>query len=120
MELWTKIKDDIAKYAETISQILDIDVEVMDKDFTRIAGTGRIKDKVGMNMFNDSHIYKKVLKTKETYIITNPRKDEICENCPSKGICSEVLEISTPIIFKSKAVGVIGLICFDEIKKIIS
>lgn len=117
MELWTKIKDDIAKYAETISQILDIDVEVMDKDFTRIAGTGRIKDKVGMNMFNDSHIYKKVLKTKETYIITNPRKDEICENCPSKGICSEVLEISTPIIFKSKAVGVIGLICFDEIKK---
>ncbi len=117
MELWTKIKDDIAKYAETISQILDIDVEVMDKDFTRIAGTGRIKDKVGMNMFNDSHIYKKVLKTKETYIITNPRKDEICENCPSKGTCSEVLEISTPIIFKSKAVGVIGLICFDEIKK---
>lgn len=117
MELWTKIKSDIAKYAETISQILDIDVEVMDKDFIRIAGTGRIKDKVGMNMFNDSHIYKKVLKTKETYIITSPRKDEICENCPSKGTCSEVLEISTPIIFKSEAVGVIGLICFDEIKK---
>ena len=111
------IKDDVMKYAETISQILNIDVEVMDKNLTRIAGTGRIKEKVGLSMSEEAHVYKKVLKTKETYIITNPRKEEICDSCPSKGTCGEVLEISTPIIFKSEAVGVIGLICFDEFQK---
>ena len=115
--LLLKIKDDVMKYAETISQILNIDVEVMDKNLTRIAGTGRIKEKVGLNMSEEAHVYKKVLKTKETYIITNPRKEEICDSCPSKGTCGEVLEISTPIIFKSEAVGVIGLICFDEFQK---
>ena len=115
--LLSKIKDDVMKYAETISQILNIDVEVMDKNLMRIAGTGRIKEKVGLSMSEEAHVYKKVLRTKETYIITNPRKEEICDSCPSKGTCGEVLEISTPIIFKSEAVGVIGLICFDEFQK---
>ena len=85
--LLLKIKDDVMKYAETISQILNIDVEVMDKNLTRIAGTGRIKEKVGLSMSEEAHVYKKVLKTKETYIITNPRKEEICDSCPSKGTC---------------------------------
>ena len=74
MDLLMHIKDDVMKYAETISQILNIDVEVMDSNLIRIAGTGRIKEKVGLNMSEESHIYKKVLKTKETYIITDPRK----------------------------------------------
>lgn len=117
MDLLEKIREDIIKYAETISQILNIDVEVMNKNLVRIAGTGRIKEKVGLSMLNESHIYKKVLKTKETYVITNPRKEEICKSCPSKGTCGEVLEISTPITFNSEVLGVIGLICFDEIQK---
>lgn len=115
--LLMKIKDDVMKYAETISQVLNLDVEVMDRNLVRIAGTGRIKEKVGMSMSEEAHIYKKVLKTKETYVITNPRKEEICDSCPSRGTCGEVMEISTPIIFKSEAVGVIGLICFDEMQK---
>ncbi len=115
--LLMKIKDDVMKYAETISQVLNVDVEVMDRNLVRIAGTGRIKEKVGMSMSEEAHIYKKVLKTKETYVITNPRKEEICDSCPSRGTCGEVMEISTPIIFKSEAVGVIGLICFDEMQK---
>ena len=115
--LLVKIKDDVIKYAETISQVLNIDVEVMDKNLVRIAGTGRIKEKVGFSMSEEAHIYKKVLKTKETYVITNPRKEKICDSCPSRGTCGEVMEISTPIIFNSEAIGVIGLICFDEMQK---
>ena len=115
--LLIKIKDDVIKYAETISQVLNIDVEVMDKNLIRIAGTGRIEGKIGLNMAEEAHIYKKVLKTKKTYVITNPRKEKICDSCPSRGTCGEVMEISTPIIFKSEVVGVIGLICFDEIQK---
>lgn len=118
MNLLLKIKDDVMKYAETISQILNIDVEVMDDNLTRIAGTGRLKEKVGFNMSREAHIYKKVLKEKKTYIILNPRKEKICFNCPVNKNCKEILEISTPILFTDKAIGVIGLICFDETKKI--
>ena len=62
MNLLLKIKDDVMRYAETISQILNIDVEVMDNSLTRIAGTGRLKEKVGLNMSNEAHIYKKSFK----------------------------------------------------------
>ena len=34
--LLVKIKDDVIKYAETISQVLNIDVEVMDKNLVRV------------------------------------------------------------------------------------
>lgn len=35
--LLMKIKDDVMKYAETISQVLNVDVEVMDRNLVRIA-----------------------------------------------------------------------------------
>lgn len=117
MDLMSKVKDDILKYAENISQILNIDVEVMSKNLVRIAGTGVLKEKVGKSMSGESHIYKKVLKTGKTIIVLNPKKDELCQSCSSVNTCNELLEISAPIIFNSETIGVIGLICFDEIQK---
>lgn len=117
MDFLIKIKDEVMKYAETISQILNLDVEIMDTNLIRLVGTGCLNKKVGLNMSKEAHVYKKVLKTKETYIITNPREEKICESCPSKETCTEVLEISTPIIFETKIIGVIGLICFNEFQK---
>ena len=117
MDLMSKVKDDILKYAENISQILNIDVEVMSKNLVRIAGTGVLKEKVGKSMSGESHIYKKVLKTGKTIVVLNPKKDELCQSCSSVNTCNELLEISAPIIFNSETIGVIGLICFDEIQK---
>lgn len=117
MTLLLKIKDDVIKYAETISQILNVDVEVMDNNFVRIAGTGRLKEKIGINMAKEAYIYKEVLKTKETYIITAPRKEEICFNCPSRGTCGEVLEISTPIFLEMKLLGLLDLFVLMKSKK---
>jgi len=117
MELLNNAIDDIKKYAETISQVINIDVEIMSKDLVRIAATGVLKNKVGLNMSSEAHVYKMVLKTGETKIITSPRQDPICETCPSKNTCSEKLEISTPIMYKNTPIGVIGLICFEEEQK---
>ena len=114
MDLLYQIKDDIQKYAETISKVIDLQVEVMSKDFIRIAGTGILKDKVSEDMSNEAHMYKKVLKAGKTIIIKNPREDKFCADCSWRDRCKEVLETSTPIIFNSKIIGVIGLICFNE------
>ena len=117
MDLLNKIKGDISKYAETISQVINIDVEIMSKDLIRIAGTGRLKEKVGLDMTGESHVYEHVLTTGNTEIILSPREEKICQTCPSKYTCTEVLEISTPVMFNSEPIGVIGLICFDEKQK---
>ncbi|MBR8700957.1 Anaerobic nitric oxide reductase transcription regulator NorR [Fusobacterium sp. DD29] len=117
MDILFKLKKDIMLYAETIANILNVDVEVMDQNLIRIAGTGRLADKVGLNMSKESHVYKHVLKTGKTIIIANPRKEPLCKNCPSIGECKEYLELSTPIIFDSSPIGVIGLICFNDEQK---
>ena len=111
------ILDDVKKYSEIVSKVINIDVEIMDSSFTRIAGTGTLKEKVGLNMKDESHIYHQVLKTKKTIIIFEPREDTHCFTCQKKDLCKEELEISTPIIYQDEVIGVIGLICFEKNKK---
>ena len=111
------ILDDVKKYSEIVSKVINIDVEIMDSSFTRIAGTGTLKEKVGLNMKDESHIYHQVLKTKKTIIIFEPREDTHCFTCQKKDLCKEELEISTPIICQDEVIGVIGLICFEKDKK---
>ena len=94
------ILSDVKKYSEVVSKVVNIDVEVMDSSFVRIAGTGNLEEKVGLSMRKESHIYHQVLKYKKTIIILNPRKDPHCSNCPNKSLCKEELEISTPIIYQ--------------------
>lgn len=112
------LKKDIQKFAETISQIIQIDVEIMDKNFIRIAGTGRLKNKIGRSMTEESHIYKKVLETGKEYVILNPKESIHCSKCPSIENCKEKLEVSTPIFLNNEVVGVIGLICFNNQQKL--
>lgn len=112
------LRKDIQKFAETIAQIIQMDVEIMDKNFIRIGGTGRLKNKVGLSMTEESHIYKKVLETGKEYVILNPKEDIHCSNCPSIEECKEKLEVSTPIFLNGEVVGVIGLICFNNQQKV--
>lgn len=111
------LKNDIQQYAETISQIIEIDVEIMDINLIRIAGTGFLKNKIGVSMKNESHIYKKVISTGKSYFIENPKKDKLCINCPTINSCTEKLEVSTPILLNNKVIGVIGIICFSNSQK---
>ncbi|MGL5208058.1 sigma-54 interaction domain-containing protein [Cetobacterium sp.] len=112
------LKKDIQKFAETISQIIQMDVEIMDKNFIRVGGTGRLKNKVGQSMTEESHIYKKVLETGKEYVILNPKEDIHCSRCPSIQNCKEKLEVSTPIFLNNEVAGVIGLICFNNQQKL--
>ena len=117
-KILNNLKKDIQKFAETISQIIQIDVEIMDKNFIRIAGTGRLKNKIGRSMTEESHIYKKVLETGKEYVILNPKESIHCSKCPSIENCKEKLEVSTPIFLNHEVVGVIGLICFNNQQKL--
>ncbi|MEG0301097.1 sigma-54 interaction domain-containing protein [Cetobacterium sp.] len=112
------IKNEVQKYAETISQIIQMDVEIMDSNFIRVAGTGILKKKVGISMNDESHIYKNVLETGKETIILEPKKDSRCLNCPTINTCREQLEVSTPIFLGNKVIGVIGIICFTNSQKL--
>lgn len=111
------MKDSVNKYAAVISQILKVNVEIVDLDFKIVAGTGQYKEKVNQNMSDEGHIYKMVVKTGEKKIIENPRENEICMNCPGRSNCIETFDMSAPIKLNDTIIGVIGLVCTTEAQK---
>lgn len=115
--LLKQIQETVIKYTEVISNVVDVDVEIIDKDFNRIAGTGVYKDNIGSNIHSEGYVYGEVLRTGKPHIIDNPGKDVLCEKCIRRNNCLEKLELSTPIKFNNEIIGVIGLICSTDEQK---
>lgn len=117
-EKWSYLKQiqtSVTKYAEVIAGVLNVDVEIVDGNLEKIAGTGRFKDDV--NTFSKGLVYETVLKEGRHRVIDFPRENEICRLCDSRGECIETMEIATPIMSDGEKIGVIGLVCTTEEQK---
>ena len=108
------IQEAVIKYANIISQILQVEVEIVDDNLIRIAGTGIYKDKIDVDISKEGYVYKKVINSGESQIIYDPGKDELCIPCPKRGFCGEKFEMSSPIKLNEDTIGVIGLICINN------
>ena len=105
-----KIQDTVAKYAEVLSKISRVDVEVVDNRLYRVAGTGMFSKKVNEDMSAEGYVYRQVLKTGRRQIIYEPGKEMICQNCPHCNDCQEEIEISMPVRMGIEIIGIIGLV----------
>jgi len=111
------MQDTAAKYANVLSQALRVDVEIVDEDLNRIAGTGMFVGRINKNIEQEGYVYKDVIKTGEKRIIKEPGRHEICAKCPKllkQGYCEETFEMSMPIKIGEKVIGVIGFVCFNQ------
>lgn len=105
-----KIQDTAVKYADIISQIARVDVEVVDAHLFRVAGTGIFSDKINEDMSSEGYVYNKVLETGLRQIIYEPGREDICQACPHCNACSEEIEISMPVRLDDEIIGIIGLV----------
>ncbi|RVU54627.1 sigma 54-interacting transcriptional regulator [Anaerosphaera multitolerans] len=111
------VADEIQNYADAVSKIANVEVEVVDRDLKRIAGTGYYKDKIGVDMSDKGYVNKHVMETKELIVITNPGENELCANCPDRDNCIETFEVTTPIFIEDEVIGVLGLIGLDDMSR---
>ena len=109
------IKEDVNRYLNIISNLLNVDVGVVDKNMFRVTGTGLYKNIDGVYALGS--VYKNTLETGKTHIIENPRLHTLCTQCKDKKNCKEKLEISTPIYCHKEIIGVLGLVCFNDEQK---
>lgn len=112
MSLLMDMQSTVIKYAEVLSQVLMVDVEIVDDKLVRIAGTGMFKDQLSRNMEDEGHVYKEVVKSGEKQVIFDPGENPICKLCYKQGNCDETFEVSAPIKLDKEVIGVIGLVCF--------
>ena len=108
------IKEYLQSYANAISNILKIDVEIVDENLNRIIGTGFYEEKVGINIKKNGLVYSETLRTRKMQVIENPGKNKLCKKCIDKDNCFEKMEISYPIYYGEDTFGVIGLVCTSD------
>ena len=113
-----EIQSAVMRYINIVEKILNVDVEVVDENLIRIAATGAYKNRIDKDISKQGYAYREVLKTGEFKSITEPGKDVICRDCIKRGKCEELFEMSTPIKFQGKIIGVLGLVCFNEEQKV--
>lgn len=108
-----KISHIVDKYVAVLSEILKVNIEVIDENFQVISTT----ESSNLNMKYESYVYRTVLTKGEKILITDPAKDEICRFCPSRKECVDTMELHTPIKSEGKTIGVICFSCSDEKQK---
>ena len=111
------IREYLQSYANAISNILKIDVEIVDENLNRIIGTGFYEEKIGVNIKKNGLVYSETLRTRKMQVIENPGKNKLCKKCIDKDNCFEKMEISYPIYYGDDTFGVIGLVCTSNEQK---
>lgn len=114
-----QIQSFVQEYAETIAQVLKVDVTIVDEKSIRIGGTGPYEGKIGQLVPHGS-LFRKILETGEhgeLGIILNEDKRQICQRCAISNECLELATMGFPIMKQGKTVGVVGIMAFNPEQK---
>lgn len=110
------IKEQVMEYAQLLTEVLKVDIEIVDHTINRVVGTGYYEN--SPRVISDGIIYDEVLRTGRYVVIQNPRKHELCERCANRDRCLDKMEIACPILHNGKPIGAIGLICSTHEQKL--
>ncbi|KRF60618.1 transcriptional regulator [Bacillus sp. Soil768D1] len=118
MTLLIGIQALVQQVADVISSALKVETEIIDETMTVMAGTGECRKRINTieegGKKEAGYIYGRVLTTKQAFIVEDARKDLMYDPLVITGELEEVAEICCPIMYKEKAIGVIGLLAFDQ------
>ncbi|WP_100157992.1 sigma-54 interaction domain-containing protein [Proteus columbae] len=115
--LLSTLQDEISKYTDSIAGITGTDVEIIDNNLIRIAGTGRYRYMLNQDVSNNGHIYRHVLQVQKTILIEDPKENSLCQLCQNRLTCTEELDLNAPIFLNNQVIGVIGIICSNREQK---
>ncbi|ELO4355773.1 sigma-54-dependent transcriptional regulator [Escherichia coli] len=105
-----QIQPTIQRFARMLASVLQLEVEIVDENLCRVAGTGAYGKFLGRQLSGNSRLLCHVLETKTEKVVTQSRFDPLCEGCDSKENCREKAFLGTPVILQDRCVGVISLI----------
>ena len=105
-----QIQPTIQRFARMLASVLQLEVEIVDENLCRVAGTGAYGKFLGRQLSGNSRLLRHVLETKTEKVVTQSRFDPLCEGCDSKENWRETAFLGTPVILQERCVGVISLI----------
>jgi len=103
----------VQSVAEALAAVLKIEVEIVDSELLRVAGTGRLRSEVGVKQ-KRGYVNRFVLKSGEIFLVSDPGKHLLCDACELKGSCFYMSGVFCPIIVDGKSIGLISLVSFSK------
>ena len=107
--LLVQIGDHVKRFADTMSNVLLLDVDIADQNLLRIAGTGKFDLNIDKPFVNEGNAFREVIRSKNTFFVENAQTHEICRDCKNIDICGDNCELSHPILHKDEVIGVISI-----------
>lgn len=106
-----QIQPTIQRFARMLASVLQLEVEIVDENLCRVAGTGAYGKFLGRQLSGNSRLLRHVLETKTEKVVTQSRFDPLCEGCDSKENCREKAFLGTPVTL-------INMFCWAREKRI--
>ena len=111
--LLQKIQTTVQNTANAIAKVIQLEVEIADNNFIRVAGTGKYVQQCG-ELMNAGFVYAHVMQTGQMIMIEHPGHHVLCRPCPYYKNCPEHTELAAPLVLNDSIIGVIGLVSFTE------
>ncbi|MBU8878413.1 sigma 54-interacting transcriptional regulator [Bacillus sp. FJAT-29790] len=111
------IQEFIQTFSENMSEVLRLDVTILNDKGLRISGTGAYLNRVG-EFAPDGSLLRMIMETGKPAMIHDVIKNKSqCMNCQFFTQCKVSATIGFPIMIRSRPVGVIGIMGFTSEQK---
>ncbi|WP_282432994.1 sigma 54-interacting transcriptional regulator [Desulfosporosinus sp. Sb-LF] len=110
------VQDYIQSVADAFAAVLDFEVAIVDENLEVIAGTGKYKDQIGV-IYGTGSISYQLRCTQKSFLVSDPMKGQLCQNCNLKETCKVLAGLLYPIKLRDKVFGSISLYAFNETQK---
>lgn len=111
--LLMQIQPTILKFTKMLASVLQLEVEIVDAELVRVAGTGPYHHALGKSLNANSHLLRYVIDNKKEKVVIHPQQDPLCKQCHSRENCAEQAFIGIPIIVNHSCIGAISLVAFS-------
>lgn len=108
--LFGGMQNELQTLADSTSNALNLDIEIIDRNLRRIACTGYARPMVGCYLTPSGVLnHSLYLQRKRRTVIEHPGNDERCSNCPRYRNCPWMAAVHTSIWVGGEPVGIFGL-----------
>ena len=104
------IQPTIVRFTKMLADLLRLEVEIVDANRIRVAGTGPYASTIGQRLHTDPCFLSHVLGTKQEKIVLQSLVVPLCTGCAELLPGNEYAFVGIPIVAEQQCVGVINLI----------
>lgn len=109
-----RVQSTVAHFTQLLHRVLLLEVEVIDNQFVRVAGTGIYGDGLGEIPESNNRLLRSVIETGKEKVVLHSRLDPLCSECKGRDGCHELAFIGVPVLHEDICLGVISLIATNQ------